>query len=109
MTGFSTLTKIEYVKNLCEELGFKMDIASEDRICLKPKNADSLPIYNPEISIFLGTLEEICIWLIGVQWARYYDSMLTNNKSTNNRKKAEKTILNKKLITLIKESEKNNV
>lgn len=106
MTGFSTLTKIESVKNRCEEIGFKMvPSGSLDTICIQPKTNDSLPIYHENSPIFVGTLEEIDIWLSGVCWARYYDSMVTNNKSTNNRKKAEKNISNKRLIKIIKESD----
>ena len=56
-----------------------------DRAGVKPKDADALPIYSRDAELFTGTLEQIKIWIIGVQWARQYDNLLKisdDNKRT---------------------------
>ncbi len=58
-----------------------------DRAGVKPKDADALPIYSRDAEMFTGTLEQIKIWLIGVQWARQYDNLL---KLSDDKKRAKK-------------------
>lgn len=58
-----------------------------DRASVKPKDAESLPIYARDAELFTGTLEQIRIWIIGVAWARNYDSML---KISDDKKRAKK-------------------
>lgn len=57
-----------------------------DRAGVKPKDAEALPIYSRDAELFTGSLEQIKVWLIGVQWARQYDSML----KVSDEKKREK-------------------
>jgi hypothetical protein len=59
----------------------------EDRAGVKPKDADSLPIYARDAELFTGSLVQIRTWLIGVQWAREYDMML---KLSDEKKRAAK-------------------
>jgi hypothetical protein len=58
-----------------------------DRAGVKPKDAEALPIYARDAELFTGTLEQIKVWLIGVQWARQYDNML---KLSDEKKRAKK-------------------
>lgn len=58
-----------------------------DRAGVKPKNSEALPIYARDAELFTGTLEQIKVWLIGVQWARQYDNML---KLSDDKKRAKK-------------------
>lgn len=113
MTDFSTLERLDRVKEMCELLGFKIIksnfFSSQNLIGLKPKNRESFPIYNEHAELFYGTLEEIYSWLNGILWSRNYDKMLLGNTMETKRKKAEQDILNKRLITIIKGSEKNDV
>ena len=60
-----------------------------DRAGVKPKDADALPIYARDAEIFTGTLEQIKMWLIGVQWARQYDTMLKLSDDKKRTKKEE--------------------
>ena len=59
----------------------------DDRVAVKPKDADSLPVYTRDAELFTGTLEQLRIWLQGVQWAREYDMML---KLSDEKKRAIK-------------------
>lgn len=58
-----------------------------DRAGVKPKDTESLPIYARDAELFTGTLEQIKVWLVGVYWARQYDSML---KLSDDKKRAKK-------------------
>jgi hypothetical protein len=58
-----------------------------DRAGVKPKDAESLPIYARDAELFTGSLEQIKVWLIGVTWARDYDQML---RLSDDKKRAKK-------------------
>jgi hypothetical protein len=45
-------------------------------VALKPRDEDAVPIYARDTEVFRGTLEELEVWLRGVEWARDYDRML---------------------------------
>lgn len=60
-----------------------------DRAGVKPKDAEALPIYARDAELFTGSLEQIKIWLIGVQWARQYDMMLKLSDDKKRTKKEE--------------------
>lgn len=60
-----------------------------DRAGVKPKDADSLPIYNRDAELFTGTLEQIRTWLIGVKWSREYDMMLRLSDDKKRTKKED--------------------
>lgn len=60
-----------------------------DRAGVKPKDAESLPIYSRDAELFTGTLEQIKVWLVGVRWAREYDMMLKLSDEKKRTKKEE--------------------
>lgn len=82
MAGYNMVMKIRRLEETANELGFmfassKYDNYGEygERLCLKPID-DKLPIYTRDAEVFTGTLEELEVWLRGVEWARGYDLML---------------------------------
>lgn len=58
-----------------------------DRAGVKPKDENALPIYTRDAELFVGTLNEIRIWVQGVSWARNYDGML---KLSDEKKRTKK-------------------
>ncbi len=60
-----------------------------DRAGVKPKDADSLPIYNRDAELFTGSLEQIRTWLVGAKWAREYDMMLRLSDEKKRTKKED--------------------
>ena len=82
MAGFNMVLKVRRLEQAANNLGFmfaasKYDNYNEygERVSLKPINA-KLPVYARDAEVFTGTLEELEVWLRGVEWARGYDMLL---------------------------------
>ena len=80
MMEFNTLLQIRRLEHRCLDLGFKFSaprhgMRNHDVIALVPAG-DQLPIYSRDAELFVGTFEELEIWLRGVEWARQYDQLL---------------------------------
>ena len=110
MSGWNTIQRVRRIEQQIDELGFKFAKSkhtdwSEDHgaLSLVPKDADSLPIYNRDAELFVGSLERLEDWLAGVRWARDYDSMLRVSDDSKRARK-EQDVRNKSLLTKIKES-----
>ena len=78
------------------------------RLALRPKDADSLPIYARDAQLFTGTLYEAEVFMLGIEWARDYDRMLKVSDN-NKRERKEQDWRNRRLLNMIKEGkdEKN--
>jgi hypothetical protein len=95
MAGYQAVVSLRRLEEDVDKLGFMLcapksgwggdDFA--DKVAIKPKDADSLPIYSRDAELFTGTLEQLRIWIQGVHWARNYDSML---KLSDEKKRATK-------------------
>lgn len=112
MTGYSTIQKVRRVEELASSLGFmfaypKYSEHGVDSVGLRPKDEESLPIYNRDAELFNGTLHEVQCFLIGIQWAREYDYMLRVTDSKK-RERKEQDYRNKRLMETLagKDSEK---
>jgi hypothetical protein len=96
MSGYSAVQELRGLEADLDKLGLMLCAPKhgnwsgdnyDDRAGVKPKDADSLPIYTRDAELFTGSLVQIRTWLIGVQWARQYDSML---RLTDDKKRAKK-------------------
>jgi hypothetical protein len=96
MAGYQAVLSLRRLEAEVDKLGFMLCAPRngnwggneyDDRVAVKPKDADSLPIYTRDAELFTGTLEQLRIWLQGVQWAREYDMML---KLSDEKKRAIK-------------------
>jgi len=110
MSGWNTIQRIRRIEQQIDELGFKFNKSkhsdwSEDHgaLSLVPKDTESLPIYNRDAELFVGSLERLEDWLAGVKWARDYDTMLRVSDDSKRARK-EQDVRNKSLLTKIKES-----
>ena len=108
MAGYSAIQALRRLETEVNNLGFMFapsknswntDIS--DRVSLKPKDADSLPIYTRDAEIFCGTLEELQVWIRGVHWAREYDTMLRLS-TAKKRERKEQDERNRQLAKLLK-------
>jgi len=105
--GWDDVQRMKRVEAKANELGFmfatgRYIFGNEpiSYICLKPKD-DGLPHYSRDAEIFTGTLDDIDVWLRGIEWARNYDEMI---KLSNNKKRVEKEQLerNRQLMRTLK-------
>ena len=109
MSGWTTIEKIRSLEKQVDELGLKFAkyphgdwTENHNALSLMPKDADSLPVYRRDASIYAGSLEGLEHWLRGVEWARNYDEMhkLSN---TDKRGAAEQKERNRQLMRTLKE------
>ncbi len=95
MSGYNTVLSLRRLEADLDKLGFMLSAprhgwggdSYDDRVAIKPKDADSLPLYTRDAELFVGTLEQLRVWLQGVQWARDYDMIL---KLSDEKKRAVK-------------------
>jgi hypothetical protein len=107
--GYDQILQMRRAEAKANELGFMFAYpkhgwggdGNESRIALRPKDADSLPIFSRDAQMFSGTLYEAEIFMMGIEWARQYDEMLrVSTKVKRDRK--EQDVRNKKLVAILK-------
>ena len=105
--GYETILRIRRIEEQATDLGFRFANAKHfsqsygDRICLMPATDVALPIYTRDAEIFSGTLDDVRIFLRGIEWARDYDRMLkVSNFKT--RAKKEQDVRNDSLLRALK-------
>jgi hypothetical protein len=109
MSGYETVLRIKRLERDLDELGFIMahsrhryDREFGDVVAIKPKDADSLPIYARDAEIFTGSIEQLEQWLRGVEWARSYDRMLKVSDEAKRAKK-EQHVRDDQLLRILKD------
>ena len=109
MSGYETVRRIRRMEEEVNNLGFKFSKPkhgdweqTERSISLVPKDPDALPIYSRDAELYVGSLELLETWLMGVRWAREYDMMLRLSDDKK-RSAAEQKERNKNLMRTIKE------
>jgi len=112
MSGYETILRLKRIEEEIDKLGFKFAHPKhgdwgqqENTVSLKPKDEDSLPIYNRDAELYVGSLEALQIWLQGVRWARDYDMMLKLGDDEK-RAKAEQKERNRQLMRTLKEGKR---
>lgn len=116
MSGWITLKAIRSLEERVDAMGLELVDPDDghfgsrynttsllgDRVALQPKG-DSLPHYSRDAKVWIGTLEELNHWLLGIDWARQYDTMLKISDSKK-RSKVESDERNRQLMSTIKKS-----
>ena len=112
MSGFGDIQKIRRLEKEANELGFMFANPKNgfyhnnfgDVVALIPKDKDSAPIYSRDAEVFIGTLEELSVWLRGVEWARQYD-MLLKVSDDKKRERKEQDERNKQMVRRLKDED----
>jgi len=98
MAGYDAVLEIRRLEKDLDDVGLMLCAPKHgswgsneynDRAGVKPKDAEALPIYNRDAELFTGSLSQIRVWLIGVQWARQYDMMLRLSDEKKRTKKED--------------------
>jgi hypothetical protein len=110
MAGYQAVIELRRLEEAVNKLGFMLSAPRTgnwgndgDRVSIKPKDADSVPIYNRDAEVFTGSLEQLQVWVRGVQWAREYDNMLKLSDEKK-RSRKEQDERNRQLMATIKNS-----
>jgi hypothetical protein len=125
MSGYNTILRFRRVEEQVERLGFMFCHpkhgygGDSDYVALRPKDADAVPIYSRDAELFVGTLEDLVVWLRGVEWARSYDMML---RITDDKKRARAEVKErarqaearkreeqKKMLAILRASDRENL
>jgi len=110
MAGYNAVLEFRRLEKAIDDLGFMLcapkhgSWGSEDtgdRVAIKPKDTDSLPIYSRDAEVFTGTLEQLQTWIRGVAWAREYDMMLKLSDDRKRQRK-EQDARNQQLVRILK-------
>jgi len=111
MAGFNTILQIRRLEEECDKMGFMMCHPDHyhkeygDTVAVKPKDVNSLPIYSRDAEMFVGTIENLEIWLQGIQWARKYDAMLFGRTHNSKRERKEQDYRNIRLMNTLQDKE----
>lgn len=73
MSGILLIERIKRLELECNRRGFRMTAtrhaySGRDTLSLVPIDADAHPMYSRDAEAFVGTLEELEVWLRGVAW-----------------------------------------
>lgn len=83
MTGYNTILKIRRIEEECTKMGMRLaypkhgwgDDPRGETLAVMPTD-DALPLYCNDAELFVGTLEQLDVWLRGVEWMHNYYTML---------------------------------
>ena len=115
MSGYQSILALRRLEEDLDRLGFMMsnprhgsayDPEYRDMVAIKPKDEHSLPIYDRDAELFVGTIEQLKEWLRGVAWAREYDRMLFGKRHAANRERREQDERNRQLMSILAKTEK---
>lgn len=83
MSGYQAVLQMRRLEQEANQLGFmfshpksRWSSDSIDQVALKPLNDEAVPVYSRDAEVFVGTLDQLGVWLRGVEWARNYDMLL---------------------------------
>jgi hypothetical protein len=82
MSGYQSILALRRLEEQVDKLGFMFchpkhgNYGDIDMVALRPKDDAAVPIYSRDAEVFTGTLQDLMVWLRGVEWARQYDYML---------------------------------
>lgn len=109
MAGYRHIVQLEELKAKCDELGFRMGYSQHgyynkeygDIVALFPKDQDALPVYSRDAQLFTGTIEELKVWIAGIEWARNYDRMTISKSIDARRARKEQDRRNQNLVRIL--------
>jgi len=111
VTGFYDVLKLRRIEKELDELGFMLcspkqgwNADDQNVVGIKPKDDNSLPVYSRDAQVFQGTVEQLEVWLRGVEWARQYD-MLLKVSDEKKRERKEQDMRNKHMVAMLKNEE----
>lgn len=106
--NYNDIVKLKRVEETAASFGFKLARSVYcDNVSLTPINSAALPIYNRDTHLFTGSIEDISIFLSGVEWARMYDNVLSVS-DTETRASKEQIVRNRQLMHTLRNSTGEN-
>jgi hypothetical protein len=116
MSGYHTILRIRRLEQEVDQMGFRMGYPNHgnyrqefgDIVALFPKH-DALPIYSRDAELFVGTLEEMEVWLRGWQRSQEYHGMLLGRSFDRTVARKEQDYRNTQLMRQLQHPEVDSV
>lgn len=110
MSGYHTILKCERIKERADKLGFMLCYPRHgwgaergvDYVAIRPKDAESLPIYARDAELFCGTIDDLNAFFAGLEWARQYDEMLRVSTGKK-RERKEQDWRNQQIVRMLRD------
>lgn len=106
MSGYNAILFMRRLEKEANQLGFMLAYPKHraddgDLVALKPRDDDAVPVYSRDAEVFVGSLEQLNVWLRGVEWARNYD-MLLRVSDEKKRARKEQDMRNAQMLQRLK-------
>ena len=106
MSGYNAILFMRRLEKEANQLGFMLAYPKHraddgDLVALKPRDDDAVPVYSRDAEVFVGSLEQLNVWLRGVEWARNYD-MLLRVSDEKKRARKEQDLRNAQMLQRLK-------
>ena len=95
MAGYDLVLKVKRLEDTLHKMGMRWGYdkhggnwAGEfgDRVAVFPRD-EELPVYSRDAQLFSGTIDQLQVWIAGIEWSRSYDMI---NKVSDDKKRARK-------------------
>lgn len=95
MSGYDLVLKVKRLEDTLYKMGMRWGHDKHngswgtefgDRVGVFPRD-EELPVYARDAMLFSGTIEQLQVWIAGIEWARGYDMI---NKVSDEKKRARK-------------------
>lgn len=96
MAGYDLVLKVKRLEETLHKMGMRWGHDKHsgswggaefgDRVAVFPRD-EELPIYARDAQLFGGTIDQLQVWITGIEWARGYDMI---NKVSDEKKRARK-------------------
>lgn len=96
MSGYDLVLKVKRLEDTLHKMGMRWGHDKHsgswngtefgDRVGVYPRD-EELPIYARDAMLFSGTIEQLQVWIAGIEWSRSYDML---NKVSDEKKRARK-------------------
>ena len=113
MAGFAMVQRVHRLEKQLADLGMQWGndrhgsyggMEHGERVAVFPDSNDGLPIYNRDAQLFTGTIEQVEVWLAGIEWSRAYDRMLGLGVHKR-RERKEQDYRNQRLVGILKDQQ----
>jgi hypothetical protein len=95
MAGYDLVLKVKRLEDTLHKMGMRWGHDKHggqwggeygDRVGVFPRD-EELPVYARDAMLFSGTIDQLQVWITGIEWARGYDMI---NKVSDDKKRARK-------------------
>jgi hypothetical protein len=107
MSGYNFVRRVHDLEQQLHDLGMRWGHSSwdsrgqfGDSVGVYPRD-DQLPQYARDAELFTGSIDDVRVWLMGIQWARQYDEIM-GVSDVKQRQRREQDLRNHQLVDVLR-------